>query len=383
MSSPDRAYLDWNASAPLRPEARKAFTEALDRFGNPSSPHAEGRAARDLLESSREQVAAFLDCEPSEVVFTSGGTEANALALASLAAGARIQSFAAARIEHPSVLRPLEALSKRGWQTNWLRVGEEGRASPESSGSPEKIGFACLQAANHETGALQPLETAAAFWSERGLAWHCDATQAWGRLRLSARALTATTASLSGHKLGAPKGVGALYVRRGTAVEPLLRGGPQERGRRAGTENLPGIAALAAAVSAAGADLDADASWTRGLRDRLEAGAKEVVPLAWINGPEEPDERLPNTVNLSFPGTAADFLVQALDLEGVAISAGSACASGALEASEVLLAMGVPEWRLRSAVRVSLGSSTSPAEVDRFLRVLRGVLARKGSAGGT
>ena len=373
-----RAYLDWNASAPLRPEAREALLASLDRFGNPSSPHREGREARDLLEASREEVAAFLGSEPGEVVFTSGGTEANNLALASLAAGAGRRCFAASRLEHPSVLRPLEALEQEGWEARWLAVGEDGRAGVASL---EGVGFGVLQAANQETGALQPVGAFAEEARAAGIPWHCDAVQAWGRVALRAADLGCATASLSGHKLGAPKGVGALYVGRGTAVEPLLRGGPQERGRRAGTENLPGIAALAAACAAAARDRKADAAWTAGLRDRVVLGVRALAPLAWWNGPEDAALLLPNTACLSLPGQEGEALVQALDLEGVGISSGPACASGAAEPSPTLRAMGVPEWRVRGAIRVSLGPTTQAKEVDRFLEALATVLERMRAAG--
>lgn len=374
MTGVARAYLDWNASAPLRPEAREALVEALERFGNPSSPHAEGRDARNLLEASREEVAAFVGCEPGEVVFTSGGTEANNLAVASLAAGAGVRGVAAARIEHPSVLRPLEALGRGGWNLHWLPVDRDGRVAPGGVGG--ELGFGVLQAANHETGALQPLGLLSETWGARGVPWHCDAAQAWGRVDLSVTALGCATATLSGHKLGAPKGVGALFVRGGTVVEPLLRGGPQERGRRAGTENLAGVAGLAAACRAAAADRQADARWTAGLRDRLVDGARRLLPGLWLNGPEDPAHRLPNTVNLSFPGLPGEVLVQALDLAGVAVSAGAACASGAHGPSEVLAAMGLPSWRTEAAIRVSLGPRSSSDDVDRFLAALGQVVER-------
>lgn len=371
-----RAYLDWNASAPLRPEARAALVEALERFGNPSSPHAEGRAARDLLEASRDEVARFMGCEPREVVFTSGGTEANALALKSLAAHAAERSFVASPLEHPSVLRPLEGLAAGGWEARWLAASEEGAVVLEGV---ECAGFGCLQAANQETGVLQPLGEAAELFASRGVPWHCDAVQAWGRLPFSAPDGGAATVSLSGHKLGAPKGIGALYVRHGTPTEALLRGGPQERGRRAGTENVPGAAALAAACASASEDLERDRAWVQGLRDRLVSGVRELVPLALLNGSER--ARLPNTANLSFPGWEADLLVQALDLEGVAVSAGSACSSGALEPSEVLGAMGLPSWRVGSAVRVSIGPTTRPEEVDRFLSAVRNLHPKENPGG--
>ncbi len=376
MTVPPRAYLDWNASAPLRPEARDALLGALERFGNPSSPHREGREARALLEASREDAAEFLGCEPSEVVFTSGGTEANNQALASLAAASCVRSFAATGLEHASVLRPLEALEACGWKADWLPVGGDGRVEAGALGGG--IGFAVLQAANHETGARQPLEEFRERAAAAGVPWHCDAVQAWGRVPLRLCDVGCATATLSGHKLGAPKGVGVLYAARGARLEPLLRGGPQERERRAGTENLPGAAALAAACRAARSDLAEDAAWTSGLRDRIAAALLERYPLARVNGPEDRDRCLPNTLNVSLPGWDGDALVQALDLEGVAASAGSACASGALEPSPTLQAMGVSEWRVRGAVRISLGPSTQPGDVDRFLDALARVTARGG-----
>jgi cysteine desulfurase len=310
------------------------------------------------------------------VVFTSGGTEANNLALASLSAVASVRRFAAARLEHASVLRPLEALEGSGWEAGWLPVGEDGRV--EARALEGGIGLAVLQAANHETGARQPLEEFAERTSAEGVPWHCDAVQAWGRVPLRLCDAGCTTATLSGHKLGAPKGVGVLYVARGTRLEPLLRGGPQERGRRAGTENLPGIAALGAACRAARRDLAEDAAWTSGLRDRIAAALLGRFPLARINGPEDSNRCLPNTLNVSLPGWDGDAVVQALDLEGVAVSAGSACASGALEPSPTLQAMGVSEWRVRGAVRVSLGPSTKPEEVELFLEALARVTSRGG-----
>ncbi len=376
MNAPDRVYLDWNASAPLRPEARTALMDALDRFGNPSSVHAHGRDARNLVDAARDTVAAFMGCEPGEVVFTSGGTEANNLAVHALAAAAGARAAAVAGVEHPSVLEPVRALERAGWRISILPVAADGRVAAD--GLPPGTGFAALQAANHETGARQPVAAFADACAAAGVGWHCDAVQAWGRLALRAPDLGSATASLSGHKLGAPKGVGALYVRRDTPVEPLLRGGPQERNRRAGTENVPGIAALAAACAAAAEDREADARWTAGLVAQLVAGARQAVPHLQVNGPPDPGDRLPNTVNLSVPGIPAETVVQVLDLEGISISAGAACGSGAVEASPVLTAMGLPHWRLQSAFRVSVGPTTRPEDVDRFLAALGRVAARLG-----
>lgn len=369
-----RVYLDWNASAPLRPEARAAFLEALDLFGNPNSIHAEGRAARNRIDECRDEVASFFGCRPSEVVFTSGGTEANHLAVRSLCADARVKRFAVSRVEHSSVLRPLEGVAADGWETLWIPVSPDGRV--EVAALTGGCGFACLQAANQETGALQPVRDFGEKCRSKGIPWHCDGVQAFGKTAVALAELGCATASLSGHKLGAPKGVGALFVRSDTPVEPLFRGGPQERGRRAGTENVAGIAALAAACRAAERDREADARWMSGLRDQITASARELDPLAVVNGPEDASQRLSNTVNLSFPAFEGSLLVQALDLEGVAVSAGSACSSGAAEPSAVLTAMGLPERRIRGALRVSLGPTTSPEDVEIFLGVLARVLKR-------
>ncbi len=374
MASP-RSYLDWNASAPLRPEARDALREACERFGNPSSHHAEGREARGLVDSAREEVAAFMGCRPEEVVFTSGGTEANNLALNSLASTTpRRRTFGASRIEHPSVRAPLDALERGGWRGLWLPVDEGGAVDPSALG--DEAGFGVLQYANHETGTLQPVDAFHERCTVLSIPWHCDAVQGWGRTGLAISELGCATASLSGHKLGAPPGVGALFVRDGTEVEPLLRGGPQERERRAGTENVPGIAALGAACAAVREDLEGDVHWTRGLRDRLVAAVRERHPLVRINGPEDPDEKLPNTVNLTFPGIEGTTLAQALDLEGIAVSTGSACTSGALAPSEVLTALGLSDWRVRGAIRISLGPTTRPEDIDRCLETLDRVVAR-------
>jgi cysteine desulfurase len=376
-----RTYLDWNASAPVRPEAREALLAALDRFGNPSSIHAEGRAARDLLETSREEVAAFMGCRPAEIVFTSGGCESNNLAVASLAASAEERSFAGARIEHGSVLSRLDGLAENGWQPRWLPVTREGRV--ETDGLVARVGFATLQAANQETGALQPVASLGERCGELGVDWHCDAVQAWGKTTLRVDRLGCATASLSGHKLGAPKGTGALFVREGTPVAPLLLGGPQERGRRAGTENVPALAALAAACRAAAGELEELPRRVGALRDRLVEEVREICPTVKINGPSDNALRVPTLASFSFPGLEGALLVQAMDIEGVAVSAGSACASGAVKPSPVLLAMGLDEPCARGVLRVSLGRSTTEADVEYFAEALSRVLARMPAVAGS
>lgn len=374
---PNRIYLDWNASTPVCSEAKTAFLDALSRFGNPSSQHAEGREAKNLLEESREEIAAFMGCGPSEIIFTSGGTEANNLAVACLAGNANSKTFCAAKIEHPSVLRALERLEKQDWKANWLEVDADGVALPSSA--PDSIAFGAIQAANHEVGALQQLGEFSAKFASLGARWHCDAAQAWGRIPLSARDFGFSTATLSGHKLGAPKGVGALFIRRGILAKPLLVGGLQERGFRAGTENLPGAAALAAACRISAANLKERCSATSAAREVLIAELLGKFPTAEVNGPVEASKTLPNTVNIYFPGIDGRILTHALDLEGVAVSSGAACSSGALGPSAVLLALGADEQRAKESIRISFGWSTTRDDLQKLTSALIRVGKRMGS----
>lgn len=369
-----RAYFDWNATAPFAPEALKAFNEAADFFGNPSSVHAEGRAARALLERSRGSVAEFMGCEPDEVVFTSGGFEANNIALNSLAANAAERSFAVAPVEHGSILGILTSLEAEGYVRHTLKVSREGLIEPDTP-LPE-LGFAAFQAMNQETGALQPVARFGERMAEAGVPWHCDAVQLWGRAPFSARGQTFATASLTGHKLGAPKGTGALFARRGVEIRPLFKSGPQEKGRRPGTENVQGAAALAAALDAASKRLSDYRARSATFREHLVTGLKKLRPDAVVHGPGDPALQVPNTLSISFPGLEGALLVPALDLEGVAVSAGSACASGATKPSPVLLAMGLPEDLARGTIRISSGWATTEEDVETLLAAMARVLAR-------
>lgn len=376
----DRVYLDWNATAPVRAEAKAAFVEAVERFGNPSSVHAEGRAARDLLEAAREELARFMGCAPAEVYFTSGGFEANNIALASLAARAERKTFASSRIEHGSIMGRLENLIIDGWEDKWLAVTGEGLIDPASL--TEKAGFACFQAMNQETGALHDVAAFAARCEELATPWHCDAVQLWGRGRFSLADLNCATASLTGHKLGAPKGTGALFARKGFTPLPLLLSGPQERSVRPGTENVPGIAALAAAVRAATAEAEGYAAKCRVLREKLISEIVALYPRAKFNGPRDPAKQVPNTLSISFPGLEGALLVTALDLEGVAVSAGSACHSGVSKPSAVLTAMGLSTEEALGSLRVSMGWKTTEADAEKFLAALKTVLSRLPGAAG-
>ena len=344
-----RVYLDWNATAPLRPEARAAMLQAMDAVGNPSSVHAEGRAARAIVERARAQVAALAGCAPEEVVFTSGATEAAALA------AAQTGGFAALAVEHDCV---------RAHATAEIAVGKDGVHDPRQVPVDAPV---AIQAANSETGVLQPLGGRACRSGGAPLA--SDAAQALGKTAFRFDATGATFAFASAHKLGGPKGTGALIVADGTPLVPALKGGGQERSRRSGTENVVGIAGFGAAAEAAARDL-ADGAWQRVamLRDDLEDRLESAAPDLIFVGREAP--RLPNTACFALPGWAGETQVMQLDLAGFAVSAGSACSSGKVErTSRVLLTMGFDAVAASSALRVSLGPTTSEAEVAAFADV--------------
>ena len=346
--------LDANATEPLRPEARAAALAALDLPGNPSSVHAEGRAARRLLEDARGTVAARFGARPQDVVFTAGGTEANALAIRGLAAGRRVLAGAT---EHPAVLRaaPDAALLPV------LADGTLDLAALDAALAAGGPALVCLMAANNETGVLHPVAEAAAICRRHGALLHVDAVQAAGRVPASPADHGADSWALSGHKMGGPKGAGALLLRPGLDLAPLVAGGGQERGRRGGTEPLPAIAGLAAAALAARPQ---DAARLATLRDAIEAGIAALAPEARFPGQAAP--RLPNTTSILLPGVAAETQVIALDLAGIRVSAGAACSSGKVGASHVLAAMGLGT-EAACAIRVSLPWNAPEDAAERFL----------------
>ena len=364
----ERTYLDYNASAPLRAEVRAGMAEAMDVFGNPSSVHAEGRAARTLVESARAKVAALAGCRPEEVILTSGGSEANALALA--AQGGRAWQCYVSAVEHPSVLSGGRFYRE---STTCIPVDRDGIVDLDALEKELKkhhLGgwrpFVSVMAANNETGAVQPVgQLAELVHAAEGLL-HTDAVQAPGRMPLDFAALGADMLTLSAHKIGGPKGIGALIVRDGISVEPLIKGGGQERRQRAGTENVIGIVGFGVAAELAKADLE-EVVQIEKLRDGLEAEALRRVPDTVIFS--RGVKRLPNTSCISVPGTKAETLVIGLDLAGVSVSAGSACSSGKVEPSHVLSAMGVSPQLAQGAIRVSLGIGTADADIERFLTV--------------
>ena len=369
---PTRVYLDWNATTPLRPEARAAMAGAWDLAGNPSSVHAEGRQARRLLEDARAALAAAVGAASRNVAFTSSGTEANVLALApGLRSGARgpVQRLLVSAVEHASVLaggrfKP-EAVRRIAVTTSGV-IDLEDLRRQLASGPPALVS---IMAANNETGALQPVREAGEIARESGGLLHVDAIQALGKITLNINEIGADLASLSAHKIGGPKGVGALVVAEGlSGLEPLLRGGGQELGRRAGTENVAGIAGFGAAVTAAMAAGNTEARRMEGLRDQLERGLRRSGGLTLFS---EQVARLPNTTLFTAPGLKAETAVIGFDLEGIAVSSGSACSSGKVQPSHVLQAMGFDDKIAQGAVRLSLGWSTSEADIDCCLEAWR------------
>ncbi|MGM4918020.1 cysteine desulfurase family protein [Tardiphaga sp. 813_E8_N1_3] len=367
----DRVYLDWNATTPLRPEARAAMVAAWDLAGNPSSVHTEGRQARRIIEDARAMVAGAVGVDSRNVVFTSGGTEANVLALTPGLVrnpGVPVRRLIVSAVEHASVLAGGRFAAE---DLQVLGVDRDGIVRPDdlrvllADGKPALVS---VMLANNETGALQPIPELAGMVHDAGGLLHVDAVQALGKITINISQLNADLLSISAHKIGGPKGVGALVMANGVAgLEALLRGGGQELGRRAGTENVPGIAGFGAAVTAAMASLE-DMNRVEKLRQRLEAGLQQSSN-GLVFAQDVP--RLPNTVLFGAPGLRAETAVIGFDLEGIAVSSGSACSSGKVQPSHVLEAMGFGPELTRSAVRLSLGWSSTEADVDRCLEAWR------------
>ena len=369
---PTRVYLDWNATTPLRPEARAAMVAAYDIVGNPSSVHAEGREARRLVEEARAALALAVGALPRNVIFTSAGTEANALALSPGLrgpCGGPVERLLVSAVEHASVLAGGRF---PGAAIGLIPVTHSGVVDLEhlkaqlADGPPALVS---IMAANNETGALQPVAEAAQIVHEAGGLLHVDAIQALGKIPFDIKTVGADLATFSAHKIGGPKGIGALVVAEGIAgLEPVLRGGGQELNRRAGTENVAGIAGFGAAVKVALQALPEDAERIATLRNRLENGIRGMAAATIFS---EDVKRLPNTVLFTAPGLKAETAVIGFDLEGVAVSSGSACSSGKVQPSHVLSAMGFDPSVAQGAVRLSLGWSTEPEDINRALEAWR------------
>lgn len=371
-----RVYMDANATTPLLPEVLEAMRPYLmDHFGNSSSIHQQGQQARAAVEQSRETIASMLNCRPAELVFTSGGTESDNTALFGLVEqGDHVITTA---IEHHAVLNAGERLKEKGIAVTFLNVSSEGVVDPDEvrRALTPKTKLISIMMANNETGAIQPVEEIGRIAAEADVYFHTDAVQAAGKIPIDVRQINCDLLSISGHKMHAPQGTGILFVRRGTQIQPLLYGGPQERQRRAGTENLPGIVGLGKAAELAMRGLsDGSAQRLAALRDKLEQGVLSTVGEAGIYSSKAP--RVPNTSNIWFDHLEGEALVIALDLKGLAVSGGSACQSGATEPSHVLLAMGQAEERARASLRFSLMKSSSEADVDYALEIIPAAVAR-------
>jgi cysteine desulfurase len=375
-----RVYFDYNATTPLAPGVADAVTAATrDLFGNASSVHYFGQQAKAALDDARSAVATLIGAEPSEVVFTAGGTEADNFAIrgaAEMLEQTGRRHLVASAIEHEAVLNTLKALARRGWRTTLLPVDQTGIVSPERVREliTDDTAIVSVMHANNEIGTVQPIAELAAIAHARGALMHTDAVQSTGKIPVDIRAMGVDLLSLSAHKFNGPKGAGALWIKRGTRMQPLLTGGKHERNRRAGTENVPAIVGMGVAARLAAAKMSDEARRVEGLRDRLEDAILRNTPGTAVNGARQP--RVPNTTNISFDRIEAESLLIALDLEGIAVSTGSACSSGTLEPSHVLRAMGLSPHRTQNSLRFSLGMFSTEEEVDRVAAVLPGLVEK-------
>ena len=373
-----RIYFDHNATTPVDPAVVEAMARVLrDDFGNPSSVHHFGQRAKAAIDQARSAVAALIGADTAELVFTSGGTESDNLAIRGVAEAldpAKRGHLVATTIEHEAVLNTLKALARRGWSTTLLPVGESGVVSAEALADALKDDTAVVSVmhANNEIGTIQPITEMARLAHQRGALFHTDAVQTAGKIPLNVKTLELDLLSMSAHKFYGPKGIGALWIRRGLRLLPVLTGGKHERSRRAGTENVAGIVGMGVAATLALNKMEQEGRRVSALRDRLEEGVLRTVPGTAVNGRRSP--RVPNTTNISFDRIEAESLLIALDLEGVAVSTGSACSSGTLEPSHVLKAMGFPPHRTQNSIRFSLGTGSTEADVDRVVAILPGIV---------
>ncbi len=384
--STDPVYLDHAATTPMRPEAIAAMAEELGHLGNPSSLHAAGRRARRVVEESREQLAEVFGARPSEVVFTSGGTEADNLAVKGLYwarhdGGARRRVLTTS-VEHHAILDSVRWLAEaQGAEAVWVVVGDDGLVRPEAlrgaiAQAPERVAVVSVMWANNEVGTVQPVAELAAVAHDYGVPFHTDAVQAAAQLKVDFAASGADALTVTGHKLGGPVGVGALILARGAAPVPVLHGGGQERDIRSGTLDTPAIRAFAVAAEACARQREDEAERLAALRDDLVRQVLAAVPDATLNGPPPGPDRLPGNAHFSFPGCEGDALLMLLDANGIACSTGSACTAGVAEPSHVLLAMGADDAHARGSLRFSLGHTSTKHDVDALGLVIRDVVDR-------
>jgi cysteine desulfurase NifS len=377
-----RIYLDHNATTPLDPEVRKVMTDYIgEEYGNPSSIYKEGKSARFAVEAARRSVAQLLNCTARRLVFTGGGSEANNLALKGTAfsIGRKKNHIITSAVEHPSIMSVCSWLGKCGYEITYLKVDGTGRVNPDDlvRAINETTCLVSIMTANNETGTINPVRELAQICRQRSVAFHTDATQAIGKIPVDVEALGVDLLTISAHKLYGPKGVGALFVRKGVSLEPLIHGGKQEGAYRAGTENVTGIVGLGKAAELAAQRLP-DMDKVRILRNRLEQGIRDLVPEARLNGHVQ--ERLPNTLNMLLPGLRGESLVMAMDQEGIAFSSGSACRSGSPKPSHTLMAMGLSEEEAHCSIRLSLGRENTMEEIDRTLLLFEKVKKNASSA---
>ncbi|MBR6966206.1 MAG: cysteine desulfurase [Clostridia bacterium] len=381
----DRIYLDYAATSPVLPEVLEAMLPFfISSFGNPSGIYGTGREARKAVERARQQTAAAIGAESREILFTSGGSESDNLAIrgTALALQGKGHHLITSRIEHPAVLNPCRQLEKEGFSVTYLDPDPFGRIAPEDverAIRPDTI-LVSIMAANNEIGTVQPVAWIGEICREKGICFHTDAVQAAGQMKLDVQELGADLLSLSAHKFHGPKGAGALYVRKGTRLEAVIRGGAQERGLRAGTENVPGIVGLGKAIETAEAEREENTRRIRELRDLLIRQVTERIPEVHLNG--HPQERLANNCHFSFAGIESEALLLRLDLAGIAVSGGSACTSGNIEPSHVLRAIGLEEKYLKSGIRLTLGRETTGEEILETVRILRAIVADLRRMGG-
>lgn len=376
-----RVYLDHNASTPVHPDVVAAMLPYFsETFGNPSSVHAFGREAREGLDTARERIAGFLRVKPDEIVFTSGGTESDNFGIKGLAGARGHGHIITSRIEHHAVLRTCETLETQGFSVTYVPVDSTGMVDPDEvrrNLRPDTFAISIMHA-NSEVGTLQPVRAIGAVAREHGIAFHVDAVQTFGKVDIDVDAFGIDVLAFSGHKIYGPKGVAGAYIRKGTKMASVQHGGDHERRRRAGTENVSGIVGLGKAVEIRQREMHAEAARVSALRDRLWTGVQARVPDVRLNG--HPTERLPGTANISYRGVESESIVLGLDLKGIGVSAGSACTSGSVEPSYVLVAMGVPlEWAM-GAVRSSLGRSTTAEDIDYVVESVEPIVRKLRSA---
>ena len=375
-----RIYFDHNATTPVHAAVADAMSASIRaEFGNPSSVHHFGQQAKAVIDQARSAVAALIGAESSEVVFTSGGTEGDNFAIRgsaeALSRGGR-RHLVASAIEHEAVLYTLKALARVGADTTLLPIDDSGVASPDDlrAALRDDTALVSVMHANNEIGTIQPITELARIAHERGALFHTDAVQSAGKIPIDVKALGVDLLSISAHKFYGPKGVGAIWIKRGLRILPISTGGKQERNRRAGTENVAGIVGMGVAAEVARTRMAVESDRIEALRDRLEDGVLRTVPRTTVNGARTP--RVSNTTNISFDRVEAESLLIALDLEGIAVSTGSACSSGTLEPSHVLKAMGLPTHRTQNSIRFSLGAANTEADVDRAVAVLPGLVEK-------